>query len=276
MSDSQSAAPGVPHQQDIAAPPSEPGSTYVGAGGGGLLAMIERLATNPQLNVEVFDRLLAARRQEEDRAAKRAFFAALALAKSEFTPIIKTRQVDYEHKDGRGRTKYKYEELADITDVVMPILAKYAITHSFKVDQSERPKIKVSCMLAHADGYVDEPRTLEGVEDTSGQKSPNQAIASTVTFMERGTLKQALGLAAGRDEDGRSDASPPITTEQANELQKLIDDTGRSQATLLKLVGVENILDMNVDQYTRAKQVLAMAKADQKRKAPGNDNAPGN
>jgi hypothetical protein len=41
MSDNQSAAE-VPYQL-AAAPPSEPGSTAVGSGGGGLLAMIERL-----------------------------------------------------------------------------------------------------------------------------------------------------------------------------------------------------------------------------------------
>ena len=64
MSDNHSAAE-VPYQS-AAAPPPELNPPSV-SGGGGLLAMIERLATNPQLNVEVFDRLLAARREEEDR-----------------------------------------------------------------------------------------------------------------------------------------------------------------------------------------------------------------
>jgi hypothetical protein len=192
-------------------------------------------------------------------AAKRAYLDALAQAKSEFTPIIKTRLVDYPHKDGRGRTSYKYEELADITDVVVPILSKYGITHSFKVDQSQPPKIKVSCILAHANGYEDMPRTLEGVEDTSGQKSPNQAIASTVTFMERGTLKQALGLAAGRDEDGAGGEDPDLAMidgDQLIQMQQLLEETKSDLAIFFDTIGTTGFSDMTVKQYRRGINLL--------------------
>ena len=273
MSDSQPTAPEVPYQQGVVAPPSE-APVLASSGGGGLLAVIERLATNPALNLEVFDRLLKARHDEEDRAAKRAYLDAKAKAKGELPPIIKTRLVDYPHKDGRGRTKYKYEDLFDITQVVDPILAKHGLSYSHRVTQNGN-KITVTCIFSHADGYSEEfPQ--EGVEDTSGQKSANQAITSTITFMQRATLKQALGLAAGRDDDGASGTSPKISGDQANDLRMLITDTGRSETTLLRLVGVDDIDDMNVDQWTRAKEVLSLAKVEQRRKAnpPGNDNAP--
>jgi hypothetical protein len=263
MSDNEPAAE-VPYPS-VAAPPSEQ-SPPATAEGGGLLAMIERLATNPQLNVEVFDRLLAARRSEEDRAAERAFYAALALAKGEFAPIIKTRLVDFQHKDGRGRTQYKYEELADIAAIVDPVLSKYGLSYFHRSEQSQG-KVRVFCTLAHADGFT-KTNFLDGVEDTSGQKNANQMVTSTATFLQRATLKQALGIAAGRDDDNRTlGASPKITADQADELQSLIAETGRSQVTLLRLVGVEQVEDMNVDQFTRAKEVLILAKAE-KRNAP--------
>jgi hypothetical protein len=192
-------------------------------------------------------------------AAKRAYLNALAQAKSEFTPIVKTRLVDYPHKDGRGRTSYKYEELADITDVVVPILSKHGITHSFKVDQSQPPKIKVSCILAHANGYEDEPRTLEGVEDTSGQKSPNQAIASTITFMERGTLKQALGLAAGRDDDGQGGdecGKALIDGDQLILVQQLLQETESNVGVFFLTIGCEGFSDMTVAQFNRGVALL--------------------
>ena len=272
MSDTQSAAPEVPYQQDVAAPP--PALVAPSAGGGGLLAVIERLATNPQLNLEVFDRLLKARHDEEDRAAKRAYLDAKAKAKGELPPIIKTRLVEYAHKDGRGRTKYKYEDLFDITQVVDPILAKYGLSYSHRVTQNG-VKITVTCIFSHADGYSEEfPQ--DGVEDTSGQKSANQAVTSTITFMQRATLKQALGLAAGRDNDGAGEPSPRIVEEQANELRKLFEDTGRSVVTMLQLLGVNEIEDMNVDQFMRVRAALTIAKTEQKRTKPGNDNAPRN
>jgi hypothetical protein len=55
----------------------------------------------------------------------------------------------------------------------------------------------------------------------------------------------------------------------------LIEETGRSETTLLRLVGVEQIEDLNVAQWTRCKEVLDLAKA-QRRQPTGNDNAPGN
>ena len=259
MSDNPSAAE-VPYPS-AAAPPLEPQPPSA-TGGGGLLAVIERLATNPHLNLEVFDRLLKARHDEEDRAAKRAYLDAKAKAKGELPPIIKTHLVDYAHKDGRGRTKYKYEDLFDITQIVDPILAKHGLSYSHRVTQNGN-KITVTCIFSHADGYSEEfPQ--DGVEDTSGQKSANQAVTSTITFMQRATLKQALGLAAGRDNDGASETSPRIAPEQANELRALVEQTGRSASTLLKLVGVDEIEDMNLDQFKRAREVLDLAKAEQK------------
>jgi len=275
MSDSQSAAPGVPYQQDVAAPPSavlEPS-----AGGGGLLAVIERLATNPQLNIEVFDRLLAARRQEEDRAAMRAFNVAMSEAKGEISPVLKTRDVDYPSKrEGGARTKYRYESFADVAKVVDPVFATHGLSYRFRISQ-KADQVTVTCIVSHALGYSEETSPLETkVDPGSTGMSMVQALGSALTYLQRYSLRAAIGLAAGVDDDGRAagGTSPKISDAQAYELAALIAETGRSETTLLKLVGVDNIIDMNVDQYTRAKQVLAMAKTG--KNAPGNDNAPRN
>jgi hypothetical protein len=269
MSDNQPAA-GVPYQS-VAAPPSDPVPPTAATGGGGLLVMIERLATNPQLNIEVFDRLLLARRQEEDRAAERAFNLAMSQAKGELQPVLKTHEVDYpSKKEGSGRVKYRYESFADVARVVDPVFAAHRLAYRFSVEQ-QGDMATVTCIVSHADGYSERVKLESKVDPGSTGMSMVQALGTALTYLQRYSLRTAIGLAAYIDNDGRgAGSSPPISTEQANELQKLIDDTGRSQATLLKLVGVESVIDMNVDQYTRAKQVLDLAKAEQRRKhAPG-------
>ena len=275
MSDSRPAAE-VPYQL-AAAPPSVP--LPGAAGGGGLLAVIERLATNPALNIEVFDRLLAARRQEEDRAAVRAFNVAMSEAKGEIQPVLKTRDVDYPSKrEGGARTKYKYESFADVQKVVDPVFAKHGLSYRFRISQ-KADQVTVTCIVSHADGYSEETSPLESkVDPGSTGMSIVQALGSALTYLQRYSLRAAIGLAAGVDDDGRGagGTSPRISDAQAYELAALITETGRSETTLLKLVGVDNIIDMNVDQWTRAKQVLDLAKAEQRRKAPGNDNAPRN
>ena len=264
MSDNPSAA-AVPYQS-AAAPPPEPSAQA--SGGGGLLAMIERLATNPQLNLETFRELLKARREEEDRAAERAFNAAMSRAKGELQPILKTREVDYpSKKEGGARTKYKYENFADVARAVDPVFSTHGLSYRFSIEQ-KADLVTVVCIVSHAEGH-NEKIKLEGrVDPGSTGMSMVQALGSALTYLQRYSLRAAIGLAAGVDDDGRGagSTSPRITEHQAAELQSLIDETGRSQATLLRLIGVDEISDMTFDQFTRAREVLDLAKAEKARK----------
>jgi hypothetical protein len=229
--------------------------------------MIERLASSPQLNIDVFDRLLAARRQEEDRVAERAFNAALSQAKGELQPVLKTRDVDFTTKSG-SKTKYKYESFADVARTVDPVFQKHGLSYRFSIDQT-LDQVKVTCIVSHADGYS-ERTSLEGkVDPGSTGMSLVQALGSALTFLQRYSLRAAIGLAAGVDDDGKraGGLSSKITDAQAYELAALITETGRSETTLLHLIGVENIVDMTADQYKRAKEVLEVAKGEQRRKA---------
>jgi hypothetical protein len=55
-------------------------------------------------------------------------------------------------------------------------------------------KITVTCRLTHAAGHSEEC-SLTSQPDTSGSKGPAQAIASTITLLERYTALALLGLA---------------------------------------------------------------------------------
>jgi len=255
----------VPSQSQPAMPPPE----ISGSGGGALLTVIERLATNPSVNVDVIERLLAQRRAEEDRAAKRAFNAAMSLAKGEIEPILKRRDVDFPSKDpAKGRTRYKFEEFADIARAIDPILAKHGLSYRFSVEQNG-VRVKVACILAHADGYSEWMPPLEGSSEIPPGSNMNalQALGSALTYLQRYSLRSALGLAAGRDDDARSlsAASPPIEAAQIHELADLIKATGSNETTLLKLLGVESVADMTVNQYANAKAVLGLRLAERRK-----------
>jgi hypothetical protein len=245
------------------------------SGGGGLLAMIERLATNASLNMDVFDRLLAARREEEDRAAKRAFNAAISLAKGELSPVLKTHDVDFTSAKGT-RTRYKHETFADVAKVVDPVFARYGLSYRFRVQQ-QGDLAKVICVVSHADGYSEE-NPLEGRVDP-GASSMNmvQALGSLLTYLQRYSLRGAIGLAAGVDDDGRAAGgqAAKISAEQAKELEDLIEATGRSQVRLFRLFGVSEATGLTLDQFTRIKENLIVDRAERQR-ATKQPAAPGN
>ena len=217
-----------------------------------ILLMIANAARDPAVDIEKFERLMSLRERASLADARRAFYAALARAKGEFGPILKTRQVDYPHKDGGGRTSYRYEELADVGAVVDLVLSKHGLSYRHKSSQ-EGPKIKVTCILSHEDGYSEE-NSLEGVEDKSGQKNPNQAIASTVTYLQRYTLKEALGIGAGRDDDGAGGepVDPIIELDDIAYVEQLIRDTQSDLAKFLETIEAPSIAEMRVSQYKRA------------------------
>jgi ERF superfamily len=221
-----------------------------------ILLMIANAARDPAVDIEKFERLMALRERAGQADARRAFYAALARAKGEFGPILKTRLVDYEHTDGQGRTKYHYEELADIGVVVDPVLSKHGLSYRHKSAQ-DGVKIKVTCILSHEDGYSEE-NSLEGEADKSGKKNPNQAIASTVTYLQRYTLKEAVGIGAGRDDDaaGGEPVDPVIEVDEVAELEQLIRDTESNLAIFLETVNAPSIAEMRLSQYKRGVGLL--------------------
>ena len=269
MSDIESAA-AVPQTADAA---PLPGPAPQPTGSGGLLAIVERLANSPNPNVDVIERLLAMRQREEDRLAERAFNTALSQAKGEIEPVLKKHEVDFTSDKTSKRTKYKFEEMADVARVVDPVFARYGLAYRFSIAQ-DGAKVSVTCILSHADGYSERMPPLTGTVDVGGTSmNPLQALGSALTYLQRYSLRAAIGVAAGRDDDARSlsiGVSPPITPEQADELTALIREVNASEIVLLRLIGVDNILDMNVDQFTRAKENLNLRLAI-KRKNP---NAP--
>jgi hypothetical protein len=229
------------------------------------LAALIAAARDSTVDVAKLERIMAMVKEREEDNRKRAFYAALAAAKGEFGPILKTRTVDYEHKDKTGRTSYKYEELADISAVVDPILSRHGLSYRHKALQNA-DKITVTCILSHADGYHEE-NSLEGFKDASGQKNPNQAIASTITYLQRYTLKEALGVGAGRDDDAGGFDDPMITPDDVVYIEQLIADTGSDLEKLLKTVGAETIVDMRASQFKQASWLLETVKRKKKAEA---------
>lgn len=228
-------------------------------------------ARDPAIDVAKLGTLMGMVKEREEDNRKRAFYAALAGAKGEFGPIIKTRQVDYEHKEreGRdpgGRTKYRYEQLADVAAVVDPILSKHGLSYRHRTVQGQAGRMTVTCVLSHADGYSEE-NSLEGTEDKSGQKNPNQSIASTVTYLQRYTLKQALGIGAGVDDDAGGVDDPMITADDVVYIEQLIADTGSDLEKLLKTVGAESVADMHASHFKQAAWLLETVKRRERKKA---------
>ena len=204
--------------------------------------------------LDVYERL-------EAREARKAFDIAMALAQAEMPVIVKNRLVDYENKkkDDNGqttRTTYRHEDLAQVVDTIKPVLHKHGLAHRFRTDHLDGGQIKVTCIIT-GHGWREET-SLQSSRDTSGGKNDVQGIGSIVTYLERYTLKAALGLAAAHDDDGRGSEGPAttITALQLHELEKLITEVGANAEKACKALKINSLAELPANLFDRAKAKL--------------------
>ncbi len=182
-----------------------------------LMVLVQRAALDPAFDVGKLQALMDMKARWDANEARKAYVAAMANFKANPPEILKRKLVEYKDANGTVGTTYKHAELADVTAAVIQPLAQSGFSHAWATKQLEGGMIEVTCTLTHRLGHS-ESTTLKSGADQSGKKNNIQAIASTVTYLERYTLLMATGLATkGLDDDGRSaEAQPAIDTKAAD------------------------------------------------------------
>lgn len=229
------------------------------------MAMVQYVIQSGQ-PIEVVREMVALAKEIKREQAREAFDAAMAAAKAEIPTITKNRLVDFTGKTGI-RTHYRHEDLGEIARTIDPILAKHGLSYRFRTHSPIGEPVTVTCIVSHREGHSEE-NTLVGPRDDSGNKNPIQSIGSTITFLQRYTLKPALGLAASNDDDGKASSQTvddgPITEEQATTIRALIEETETDIAKFCELMKVESIPELPASQFAR---VIASLEAKKRKMA---------
>jgi hypothetical protein len=150
--------------------------------------------------VDVMERLLALQERHDAFQARKAFDNAMADLRNNLPKIIKSREVDF--TSVKGRTHYKFEDLAEITEALSGPMSDVGLSFRWYTENVQGG-VKVTCRITHRDGHFEET-SLVGPLDASGNKNPIQAIGSAVSYLQRYTIKAAVGIAASHDDDAQS------------------------------------------------------------------------
>lgn len=193
-----------------------------------LMKIIDRAATDPNFDVAKLEQLLAVKERWEATEARKAFVTAFAAFKAEAVEIVKNKRVT----DGPLKGK-SYAELYSVVNAVTPALSKHGLSASWRITKDESAWIEVTCTITHILGHS-ESVSMAGPPDSGGAKNQIQARASTITYLERYTLKAACGLAEqGEDADGNTGAKRMPESDVANHLAAIeasADDKGLLRA----------------------------------------------
>lgn len=211
------------------------------------MAMLAQ-AVERGMSPDTVDKLMVLAERWESNQARKTFNAAVAAAKAEIPVVAKT---------ATGHNSKKYADFAAYARAIDPVLGKHGLGYRFRTTQDDK-LIRTTCVLFHRDGYTEE-NTLVGPADQTGNKNAIQAIGSTLTYLQRYCLVQALGLAAAEDDDGRAGAAAsPIGAEDATTIREMLDaipDKSVEQR-LLKWLKVGSIEAIPAGRYDEAVENL--------------------
>ena len=218
------------------------------------MGMLDRAITSGA-SFETLKGLMDLQERFERNQGRKAFDKAVSAAKAEIPVIQKNR-------DGHNS---KYADFAALARAVDPILGKHGLSYRFRTVQDD--KINVTCILSHEAGHYEE-NSISGPPDNSGSKAAIQAIGSTLTYLQRYTLTQALGLAASDDDDGKAaSAGEKVSDEQIATLRSLIVDVGADLPKLLAYLKVTQLEDLYAARFGAVVNIIESKRGTAKKEA---------
>ena len=123
-------------------------------------------------------------------------FKALAQLQAELPKVGKGNTAD------TGTYKYKYADLSDVSEAIMPRLGKHGLAFMAKPTMVDGSFV-LAYSLVHSSGERE-----DGVYPLPDKGTPQQ-LGSAITYARRYCLSAVTGVAAGEDDDGAAAGSTP-------------------------------------------------------------------
>ena len=186
------------------------------------LAMIERLAIDPNVTIDKVEMLMARFDRLRKEADEARFNDAMRAAQAGMTRIAADSD--------NPQTHSKYASYAALDRAIRPIYTEAGFSISFdQADTAPTDHIRVVAIVANGPFartyHYDSPIVTKGFKDTT-MMTLTHARASAVTYAKRYLLTMVFNLAVGDvDDDGNSAGKVPLTEEQVAALEKLLVDT---------------------------------------------------
>lgn len=222
-----------------------------------IISVIERAATNPNVDIDKMERLLEMQERIMDREARVEFISALATMQPRLPVITEKGRIEVPAKDGKTGHSTPFARWEDINDAIRPLLAEYGFALTFRTGVAADGKINVTGVLSHRAGHSEET-TVTLTHDSSGSKNAVQAVGSSYSYGKRYSAIALLNITSrGEDDDGvKAGEAPVITDEQADTIRELIGSTGTKVGAFLEYIGAPSVADIPAAKFQAAMKAL--------------------
>lgn len=220
----------------------------------GIVAVIERAAMNPDVDIEKMERLLVMQERIMARNAETAFNGAMSLAQAEMRPVAADAS--------NPQTRSRYASYSALDKAMRPIYTRHGFALSFDTGEGAPADcVRVVCYVSHRDGHsktyhADMPADGKGAKG-GDVMTKTHAAGSAMSYGMRYLLKMIFNVAVGEDDDdGNGAGVQTITEEQAANLQALIEEVGANKAGFLRAMNVTSLDQIPAKLYQRGVKAL--------------------
>jgi hypothetical protein len=263
-------------------PEGVPQTTPSGAPGDPILAMIERAARDPAVDIEKFERLMAMKDRVESQRASIAFAEAFAELQPDLPTIDRSGSIVVYSKTDRDKPggvpagaqpiqQTPYATLDDIMEAIREPLHAHGFSLRFEYETNPDGKLATTAFLRHRTGHEISAKTPPLQHDSTGSKNNVQAVGSTLTYGRRYSLMAVVPIVShapqDADDDGQAAGSATIDGDQLAQVQELLKETSTDLEMFFDKVGCTGFSDMTVKQWKWAVARLKDKKRNEAKKA---------
>ena len=227
---------------------------------GALMAVIERAATNPEVDVAKVEKLLGLAEHFEDRRAERAFNRAMTEVQKEIRPIAANMD--------NTQTKSRYANYEALDKALRPIYTKHGFALSFDTERAASDnEVVVLCHVSHDEGHS---RTYRATLPADGKgpqggavMSRTHAAGAAMTYGQRYLLKLIFNIAIGEDDDGNAaGGNGPITPDKVQTLRDMIARYNVDEPKLLGFYKVAKLENLRAGDFNNAVEKINLKYAE--------------
>lgn len=232
------------------------------------LAMLERLASSPEVDPAKFHAMLDVQERILNKKAESEFNQALARLIKKIPRVKRDGTVEYavdkNKPDGAKKKAFDFATWENVDSIIRPLLEEEGFILSFDSQMKEGGGAIITGTILHSAGHS-RSASIPLALDASGGKNNLQGMGSTLSYGKRYTTFMLLNIVTeGEDDDGKRGGMVFINDAQISEINKLIEETKSNKDKFLEMLEVVAIENLQCKDFAKAINALMAKKAKMK------------
>lgn len=223
------------------------------------ISLIERLATNPDVDVSKLEKMMNLQERILDRDAEQAFNADMVRCQNAIRTVRENQR--------NNQTNSRYADLEAITRAAKPIYTENGFALSFYEGETQKENhIRICVDVMHRQGHTKSRHVDMAIDDTGAKGAPTKTKihgeGSSISYGRRYLTCMVFNIPTGDDDDGnKASGAQYINEDQQTSikilLSKAYDDDPNLISKFFEHIGCTGLNDIPASDFQKHKAALS-------------------